>query len=89
MNVLISDVQIEIIKKDIKNMHLSVLPPDGKVRVSAPNNLSDESIIMFVKTKLGWIKSSKRNLSCNHDKVRENTFPERHYMFGDISIFCR
>ena len=45
MNVLISDVQIEIIKKDIKNMHLSVLPPDGKVRVSAPNNLSDESII--------------------------------------------
>jgi len=82
MNVLISDVQIEIIKKDIKNMHLSVLPPDGKVRVSAPNNLSDESIIMFVKTKLGWIKKQQEKFEL---QPRQS---EREYV-GDISIFCR
>lgn len=77
MNVLISDIQIEIIKKDIKNMHLSVLPPDGKVRVSAPNNLSDESIIMFVKTKLGWIKKQQEKFE---QQPRQS---EREYVSGE------
>lgn len=77
MNVLISDIQIEIIKKDIKNMHLSVLPPDGKVRVSAPNNLSDESIIMFVKTKLGWIKKQQEKFEL---QPRQS---ERGYVSGE------
>ena len=77
MNVLISDIQIEIIKKDIKNMHLSVLPPDGKVRVSAPNNLSDESIIMFVKTKLGWIKKQQEKFEL---QPRQS---EREYVSGE------
>lgn len=36
-----------------------VAPPDGKVRVSAPMYLSDDSIKMFVRTKLGWIKKQQ------------------------------
>ena len=56
MQIEISGITIDIQKKNIKNMHLAVLPPDGKVRVSAPMHLSDESIAMFVRTKLGWIK---------------------------------
>ena len=55
----ISDITVEIIKKKIKNLHLSVMPPDGKVRVSAPMHLSDESIEMFVRTKLSWIKKQQ------------------------------
>lgn len=83
MNVLISDVQIEIIKKDIKNMHLSVLPPDGKVRVSAPNNLSDESIIMFVKTKLGWIKKQQEKFELQpRQSEREYVSGETLYVWG-------
>ena len=82
MNVLISDIQIEIIKKDIKNMHLSVLPPDGKVRVSAPNNLSDESIIMFVKTKLGWIKKQQEKFEL---QPRQS---EREYVSGETLYVC-
>ena len=83
MNVLISDIQIEIIKKDIKNMHLSVLPPDGKVRVSAPNNLSDESIIMFVKTKLGWIKKQQEKFELQpRQSEREYVSGETLYVWG-------
>ena len=83
MNVLISDIQIEIIKKDIKNMHLSVLPPDGKVRVSAPNNLSDESIIMFVKTKLGWIKKQQEKFELQpRQSEREYISGETLYVWG-------
>lgn len=83
MNVLIFDIQIEIIKKDIKNMHLSVLPPDGKVRVSAPNNLSDESIIMFVKTKLGWIKKQQEKFELQpRQSEREYVSGETLYVWG-------
>ena len=83
MNVLISDIQIEIIKKNIKNMHLSVLPPDGKVRVSAPNNLSDESIIMFVKTKLGWIKKQQEKFELQpRQSEREYVSGETLYVWG-------
>lgn len=83
MNVLISDIQIEIIKKDIKNLHLSVLPPDGKVRVSAPNNLSDESIIMFVKTKLGWIKKQQEKFELQpRQSEREYVSGETLYVWG-------
>ena len=83
MNVLISDIQIEIIKKDIKNMHLSVLPPDGKVRVSAPNNLSDDSIIMFVKTKLGWIKKQQEKFELQpRQSEREYVSGETLYVWG-------
>ena len=44
MQIEISGLKIEVQKKNIKNLHLSILPPDGKVRVSAPLHLSDDSI---------------------------------------------
>lgn len=77
MIVLISDIPVEIIKKNIKNMHLSVLPPDGKVRISAPNNLSDESIIMFAKTKVAWIRKQQQKFE---QQPRQN---EREYVSGE------
>lgn len=59
MQILISNIPIEVVRKNIKNMHLAVLPPDGKVRVSAPETISDEAIAMFVRTKLGWVKKQQ------------------------------
>lgn len=59
MYIEVQGIPVEIIKKNIKNMHLYVQPPDGKVQVSAPKHLSDESIVMFVRTKIGWIKKQR------------------------------
>jgi predicted metal-dependent hydrolase len=52
----ISGIKIEVIKKKIKNMHLAVLPPLGRVRISAPIGTNDETIKLFAIQKIGWIK---------------------------------
>ena len=52
MQIVVSGVPVKIIKKNIKNMHLYVKPPNGHVEVSAPMTMSDESISLFVRTKL-------------------------------------
>ena len=58
-------------------MHLSVLPPDGRVRVSAPTQLTDEAITMFVRTKLGWIKKQQEKFQL---QLRQS---ERQYVSGE------
>ncbi len=77
MHTEIQGIPIEIIKKNIKNMHLYVQPPDGKVQVSAPKHLSDESILMFVRTKIGWIKKQRIKFE---NQPRQT---ERQYVSGE------
>ena len=70
MNVVGMD--IEVVKKKIKNMHLSVLPPDGKVRVSVPLSISEGAIELFVISKIGWIKKTgcKISTTASSDRAR-------------------
>lgn len=83
MQIEISGIKIEVQKKNIKNLHLVVAPPDGKVRVSAPMHLSDESIAMFVLTKLGWIKKQQEKFSSQRrQSEREYVSGETLYVFG-------
>lgn len=77
MQIVISNISVEVIRKNIKNMHLSVLPPDGRVRVSAPTQLTDEAITMFVRTKLGWIKKQQEKFQ---QQPRQS---ERQYVSGE------
>lgn len=83
MQIEISGINIEIQKKNIKNLHLVVAPPDGKVRVSAPMHLSDESITMFVRTKLSWIKKQQEKFAKQpRQSKREYVSGETLYVFG-------
>lgn len=59
MQIVIANIPVEIVRKNIKNLHLAVLPPDGNVRVSAPETMTDEAITMFVRTKLGWVRKQQ------------------------------
>ena len=77
MQIVISNIPVEVIRKNIKNLHLSVLPPDGRVRVSAPTQLTDEAITMFVRTKLGWIKKQQEKFQL---QPRQS---ERQYVSGE------
>lgn len=77
MQIVVSNISVEVIRKNIKNMHLSVLPPDGRVRVSAPVRLTDEAITMFVRTKLGWIKKQQEKFQ---QQPRQS---ERQYVSGE------
>ena len=77
MQIVIFNIPVEVIRKNIKNLHLSVLPPDGRVRVSAPTQLTDEAITMFVRTKLGWIKKQQEKFQ---QQPRQS---ERQYVSGE------
>ena len=83
MHTEISGITIEFIKKNIKNMHLSVLPPNGRVRISAPLRMSDESILMFARTKLSWIRKQQEKFAIQErQSEREYVSGETLYVFG-------
>lgn len=73
----ISGIQIEVCKKNIKNMHLYVKPPNGNVMVSAPISMSDEAIERFVRTRVSWIK---KQVSKFDNQSRQS---EREYVSGE------
>lgn len=77
MQIEISGIPITVEKKNIKNMHLYVKPPNGNVMVSAPITLSDKSIEMFVRTKVGWIKKQREKF----DKQERQS--ERQFVSGE------
>lgn len=83
MQILIANIPVEVIKKNIKNMHLAVLPPDGRVRISAPITMSDDSITMFVRTKIGWIKKQQEKFETQpRQSERQYVSGETLYVFG-------
>lgn len=73
----------EVTRKAIKHVHLSVLPPVGKVRVAAPQGMSLDTIRLFVVSKLAWIRSQQRKLQAQErDTPREFLNKESHYLWG-------
>lgn len=83
MQITISNIVVEIQKKNIKNLHLSVLPPDGKVRVSAPTHMSNESIALFVRTKIDWIRKQQEKFEKQERQIkREFVSGETLYLWG-------
>ena len=81
MNV--SGVEIEVVKKDIKNMHLNVLPPSGRVRISAPYETSDGAINLFAVKKISWIKKQvDKYKNQSRQTEREYITGESHYLWG-------
>ncbi len=77
MKLVVNGIEVSVIKKSIKNMHLYVKPPEGRVEVSAPIHLSDESIELFVRTKIGWIRRQQEKF----EKQPRQT--EREYVSGE------
>ena len=56
----LGDIAVDVVLKDIKNVHLSVHPPTGRVRISAPEQMNMDAIRLFAISKLGWIKKQQR-----------------------------
>ena len=62
--ITIGELTLELQHKGIKNLHINVLPPDGRVRVSAPASLSDTAIRVAVVRRLPWIRQQQAHLKC-------------------------
>lgn len=83
MNLTVAGLRIEVVRKDIKNLHLGVYPPHGRVRVAAPLVVSNEAVRLAVIDKLGWIKRQKARFAQQpRQSQREMVSGESHYFLG-------
>jgi predicted metal-dependent hydrolase len=81
--VQLGELWIEVVRKDIRNVHLNVMPPEGSVRIAAPAHLSDDAIRAFAIGKLGWIRQQQRRLQGQARELpREYIERESHYVWG-------
>jgi len=79
----LGEIVADVLRKDIKNIHLSVYPPLGRVRISAPSRMSLDTIRVFAISKLGWIKKQQEKLQeQERETPREYRDRESHYVWG-------
>ncbi|MCS6292696.1 MAG: M48 family metallopeptidase [Nitrospira sp.] len=81
--VQLGSIAVDVVLKDIKNVHLSVYPPMGRVRIAAPSRMSLDTIRVFAISKLSWIKQQQRKLrEQKRETPREYLNRESHYLWG-------
>lgn len=79
----LGDIAVDLIFKDIKNIHLSVYPPTGRVRISAPSRMNIETIRAFAISKIGWIRQNQIKFDeQKRETPREYLDRESHYLWG-------
>jgi predicted metal-dependent hydrolase len=79
--LIVGNMEVFVIHKNIKNLHLSLLPPTGSIRVSAPNGTAEDVIRSFVAAKSTWIKNKQQKYK---DQSRQT---EREYVSGETHYF--
>ncbi len=79
----IGKLKVDVVRKDIKNMHLAVYPPTGRVRIAAPLRVNDEAVKLFAISKISWIRKHQRNFEAQ-DRQAPRQYKEResHYFLG-------
>ena len=81
--IKLGDVTVDVLLKDIKNVHLSVHPPTGRVRISAPSRMKMDTIRVFAISKLAWIRQQQKKLrDQDRETPREYVDRESHYLWG-------
>ena len=74
---------VEVVRRDIKNLHVGVYPPSGRVRVAAPVSLDDDAVRLAVISRLGWIRRKQAKFE-QQDRQSQRGFVtgESHYFEG-------
>jgi hypothetical protein len=82
-NIKVGEIRVRVERKDIKNIHLSVHPPDGKVKLSVPKTTKEDTIRLFLISKITWIKKQQKKFDNQaRQSPREYISGESHYFFG-------
>lgn len=80
----IGDLAVDVVLKNIKNIHLGVHPPDGAVRIAAPLHTSMEHVRLFAISKLSWIRVQQKKFRDQpRETPREYLELETHYLWGE------
>jgi predicted metal-dependent hydrolase len=79
----VNGLRVEVVRKAIKNVHLAVYPPNGRVRIAAPEHFDDEAVRLAVVSRLGWIRRKQENyVGQERQSAREFVTGESHYIQG-------
>ena len=83
MRIQLGDIAIDVVKKDIKNIHLSVYPPVGRVRIAAPLRMDVAKIRVYAISKLDWVKKQQQKMrQQDRESPREYIDRESHFLWG-------
>lgn len=81
--ITVGQYTIDVVKKDIKNLHLAVYPPNGRIRIAVPKQLDDETIRLHIVSKLSWIKKQITKFEqAERLSQRDYITGESHYLEG-------
>ena len=81
--IQVSDINVNIERKEIKNLHIGVYPPEGRVRVATPVHLDNEAVRLAVISRLSWIKRQIKNFQGQkRESKRQMLSGESHYFLG-------
>ena len=82
-HISVDGLDVEVVRKDIKNLHLGVYPPNGRVRIAVPLRVSDSDVRLVVISKLEWIKRKRAGFAFQkRESPREMVSGESHYYLG-------
>ena len=85
--IMVNELSIDVIRKKIKNVHLAIYPPTGRIRVSAPLRLDEAAVRLFILSKFIWIKKQLLKLSFQKKPViLDYISGEYHYYQGKVYI---
>jgi predicted metal-dependent hydrolase len=79
--IIVGGLRVDVVRKPIKNLHMGVYPPNGRVRVAAPETVSDDAVRLAVVTRMGWIKRQRAKFEA---QARQS---ERAYVSGESHFF--
>ena len=83
MQLTIGSLDIQLQRKIIKHLHISVMPPDGQIRVAAPESMTETAIRMAVIHRIPWIRKQQANFAKQvRQSTREMISGETHYLWG-------
>lgn len=81
VTITVADISVDVVRKDIKNLHLSVHPPEGYVRLSVPQHVTDDNARLAIVARLAWIKQQRESFA---QQPRQS---ERLYITGESHFF--
>jgi predicted metal-dependent hydrolase len=79
--IIVGNMEVLVVRKSVKNLHLTVLPPSGRVRVTAPLETKDDQVRVFLTTKLRWIQKQQQQFQAQLRQV------QRHYISGETHYY--
>ena len=86
----LGDLRVAVVRKEIKNLHLSVLPPEGRVRIAAPPHMKLDTIRVFVISRLAWIKAQQLRMQAQERETpRQYLDRESHPVWGRRCLLQR